>query len=100
MPNDMLLQIVDCAHHGKIGNIDQLAKETQWSHLNEYGEEVLRLIKAHQRPQVLPPPVETEQLHPLSTALLNNQPPLSVKTTKKRVCSKCQSAEHIGTSLT
>jgi hypothetical protein len=71
MPNDLLDCIIDCAHHGKISTIDQLAKETRWTRLNEYGEDILRLIKAHQRPQ--------------------DQP-----VQKTRVCSRCQGTGHIG----
>ena len=51
MPNDVLAQIVDCAHHFKIKTLDDLSRETRWDEAERYGQEVISLITEH-RPAV------------------------------------------------
>lgn len=99
MSNAVLQRIIDCAQFGKIQTISDLAKETRWPRSSEYGGEILTMILAHTPP---PPPqavatvsTTTQPLTP-AVALNGNRDPRD-KTTKTRVCSKCQSSTHIGT---
>ncbi|KAI9066924.1 P-loop containing nucleoside triphosphate hydrolase protein [Trametes sanguinea] len=45
MGDDTLDRIADCAHAGKLGSLEALARETKWSRSNELGDAVLELIK-------------------------------------------------------
>jgi hypothetical protein len=89
MPNDILQRIVDCAHHHKIKTTGDLAKETRWSRVEEFGAEVLEIITSHS------PTPPSSVLWPIHTP---NQLPSSSNTTKlaKRTCSRCNSSDHIG----
>jgi hypothetical protein len=97
MTNQTLQRIIDCAHCGKITDSDELAKETHWTRAGEYGKEILSLIKAHQQPLT---PSTADSLAPVSATTSNHQPDVPMKTTKKRVCSKCQGIDHIGECCT
>lgn len=84
MPNQVLERIVDCARVGKIGDEEQVRRETKWSGKSEDCQEVVSLVSRF-FPPMPPPPPPTE-----STSL-------SVKRT--RTCSKCKGVNHIGSSL-
>lgn len=47
MPNYVLNRVVDCAHHHKLQTIQDLRKETTWSDVDRFGEEVLAIIQRH-----------------------------------------------------
>ncbi|KAJ7182546.1 hypothetical protein C8R43DRAFT_829069, partial [Mycena crocata] len=44
MSNEVLQRIIDCAHFFKISSTEQLARETQWAGVTEFGTEVVDLI--------------------------------------------------------
>jgi hypothetical protein len=60
MPDQILNRIVDCAHAGKISNIEQLAKESGWTkeRLAEYGEDLVKMVLEHYPPSPPPEPAE------------------------------------------
>lgn len=70
-------RIVDCAHYGVLGSMQDLRREIQWSRVDEFGEQVLELIKKNAAP---PPPVQNMPSAPraprqplgVNNRLLNN----------------------------
>lgn len=79
MPNQVLERIVDCARVGKIGDEEQVRRETKWSGKSEDCQEVVSLVLRFFPPP--PPPPRTE----------------STSTAKRtRTCSKCKGLDHIG----
>ncbi|KAH7917502.1 P-loop containing nucleoside triphosphate hydrolase protein [Leucogyrophana mollusca] len=98
MSHAILQRIVDCAHACKIQSKEDLARETKWGGANEYGDEVVKLIKAHSNPPRTTTPLVSTPLRACAQA--SNQPALSVlrdvRTPAKRQCSKCGALDHIG----
>jgi hypothetical protein len=90
MPNAILDCIVDCAHYGKIQNINELTRETHWNYSNEYGEDILTLIYVSHPPP--PSPVNNPPQSSMTAPSLNQE----LKVVKQRVGSRCQSIGHIG----
>jgi hypothetical protein len=83
MGDDVLQRIVDCSHFYLIGTTAQLAKETHWSGVDDYGEKVLSLIKFHcPRPASAP-------IAPIVNGVL----PLPVIAPRR--CGKCKELGHI-----
>lgn len=83
MPNQVLERIVDCARVGKIGDEEQVRRETKWSGKSEDCKEVVSLA-SHFFPPTPPPPPPTDSSSSLKRA---------------RTCSKCKGVNHIGSSL-
>ncbi|KAF8193661.1 hypothetical protein BJ912DRAFT_924339 [Pholiota molesta] len=56
MPDQILDRIIDCAHAGKIVNVEQLAKESGWGkeRLIEFGEDLIKMILKHYPPTPAP----------------------------------------------
>lgn len=77
LPNGVMDRIVDCAHYGVLGSMQDLRREIQWSRVDEFGEQVLELIKKNAAP---PPPVQNMPSAPraprqplgVNNRLLNN----------------------------
>ncbi|KAG1736671.1 P-loop containing nucleoside triphosphate hydrolase protein [Suillus paluster] len=94
MPNAMLDRIVDCVHHHKIQNILDLKKETGWTDVENFGEEVITLIKKYMplphpvlfttTPLTRPGPVQPQPLAPV---------PAAVERRRNR-CSACSLEGH------
>ena len=51
LPTELLERLVDCAHYGKITNLDQLHKEVNWVVDDVFGLEVIGIITS-----MCPPP--------------------------------------------
>jgi len=62
MPNAILDHIIDCAHHRKILNVQDLRRETGWSDAETFGDEVIAVIMQYAAP--LPPPFISTPLRP------------------------------------
>jgi len=62
MPNVILDRIIDCAHHRKILNVQDLRRETGWSDAEMFGDEVIAVIMQYAAP--LPPPFISTPLRP------------------------------------
>ncbi|KIK12388.1 hypothetical protein PISMIDRAFT_120344 [Pisolithus microcarpus 441] len=45
-----LNRVVDCAHHHKIQTREDLKRETAWMNSDQYGDEIVNLIKQHAAP--------------------------------------------------
>jgi len=79
MPNAILDRIVDCAHHHKILNMQDLRREMGWSDAERFGDEVLAVIMQYAAP--LAPPFILTPLRPIvsssNTASLSTQRPES-----------------------
>ncbi|KAN0088934.1 hypothetical protein V8E55_005991 [Tylopilus felleus] len=50
MTNTTLERIINCSHHHKIKGVQDLKHETTWADAEEYGLEILELIKKHGAP--------------------------------------------------
>lgn len=50
LPNGVLDRMVDCAHYGALGSMQDLRRELKWSRVDEFGEQVLELIKKNAPP--------------------------------------------------
>ena len=46
-----LERLVDCAHFGKITNVEQLKKEVRWALIDEFGQDVVQIIMTECPPQ-------------------------------------------------
>jgi ATP-dependent DNA helicase RecQ len=94
MPQRVLQRIVDCAHAGKIKTHGDLIKETRWSGVEEYGEEVLRLVMLHSPSTFIPAdPSPQTPLRPHNDFV--HATPAS-RMPAKRQCKACGSFAHIG----
>ena len=92
MADDVLFRILDCAHFTVIETTEQLAKETRWSRVSEYGDQIVEII-LHHCPKPVPPAVT-----PLCAADVNNLAPAAQVLPKPiavRRCGACQLAGHI-----
>jgi hypothetical protein len=83
MGDDVLQRIIDCSHFYLIGTTAQLAKETHWSGVDDYGEKVLSLINLH-----CPKPASA-----LLAPIINGVQPLPVIAPRR--CGKCKEIGHI-----
>lgn len=94
MPNAMLDRIVDCVHHQKIQNIVDLKKETGWTDVESFGEEVIALIKKY---ALLPrsAPFATTPLRPVTIPQSLVPVPAAVEKRRNR-CSACGLEGHNG----
>lgn len=112
LPEDVMDRIVDCVHHNKVATADDLRRELRWSGVDEYGEEVLSMIK-----NVRPTPLDASPIVVASRAALatapatdNNIPRPLVQDTElpqgatgdakaKRIikCGSCQTVGHNST---
>ncbi|KIK96247.1 hypothetical protein PAXRUDRAFT_138923 [Paxillus rubicundulus Ve08.2h10] len=72
MPNSILERIVDCAHHRKINNAQDLKCETGWSDAEQYGTKIIALLQRHAPP--LSTPFITTPLRPLTCSIVNASP--------------------------
>lgn len=63
LPNGVMDRIVDCAHYGVLGSMQDLRREIQWSRVDEFGEQVLELIK-----KIAPPPLSVQHVSPMPGA--------------------------------
>ncbi|KAI6026279.1 hypothetical protein BKA83DRAFT_4050317 [Pisolithus microcarpus] len=102
MCNATLERIVDCAHHHKISTIQDLKRETTWLDADQYGGEVLSLIRRHAAPLVslfISTPLR-ETMSPsnvLTTSHASPSPtPNSIITRRKAKCSACGQEGHNG----
>ncbi|KIK12430.1 hypothetical protein PISMIDRAFT_120902 [Pisolithus microcarpus 441] len=100
MCNATLERIVDCAHHHKISTIQDLKRETTWLDADQYGGEVLSLIRRHAAPLVslfISTPLR-ETMSPsnvLTTSHASPSPtPNSIITRRKAKCSACGQEGH------
>lgn len=92
MADDVLNRILDCAHFNVIETSEQLAKETRWSRVSEYGDQVVGIILQH-----CPKPTPSA-VTPLRAADINNQAPAAQTTLKPiavRRCGLCKLTGHI-----
>jgi hypothetical protein len=96
MADDVLQRIIDCAHFHLIESPQQLLKETRWSRVDQYGEEIVSLIVSHCPKPAPVAMLTTTPLRPIST---NSQPQaptaLPVKTIAPRQCGVCKQLGHI-----
>ena len=96
LTNDQLERLVDCAHFGKITNVEQLKKEVRWALIDEFGQDVVQIIMTECPPQ---PRVRTRRKkttaskrsrvrRPLgtNTRLLNAQPVASTSGVSTLLC--------------
>lgn len=57
LPNQILERIVGCAHYGVLRTVEDLRREVQWSRVDEFGEQVIGVIKRiNHRPLTIQPP--------------------------------------------
>lgn len=63
LPNGVMDRIVDCAHYGVLGSIQDLRREIQWSRVDEFGEQVLELKK-----KIATPPLSVQRIPPMPRA--------------------------------
>ena len=93
LPTELLERLVDCAHYGKITNLDQLHKEVNWVVDDVFGLEVIGIItsmcpppqprqRKRPRPREEGPSRTLNVRRPLGTnrRVLNTQPAPSVST--------------------
>ncbi|KAG2336031.1 hypothetical protein BDR05DRAFT_953645 [Suillus weaverae] len=96
MPQQVLQHIVNCAHAGKIKTHGDLIKETRWSGVEEYGEEVLRLVMLHSPSTFIPAnPQPQTPLRPHNDFV--NATPASHMPVKCQ-CKVCGSFAHIASN--
>lgn len=100
MPNLVVQCIVDCAHVDKITTVEDLKKETKWERAEEYGGEILDLIRLH-LPQA---PAAVESSNPFErcrnpanqTRAMSSALAMTASNLKPRnQCWACGSREHI-----
>lgn len=98
MTDEVLQNIVDFAHHQKLATKEDLTRETKWSGVSIYGDDILRLIAKH---HPLPPSVAPLQPH-LGPGAVNNASPSTgpsevapVKTKRVNSCKACGTPGHI-----
>lgn len=70
LPNGVMDRIVDCVHYGVIKSVQDLHREIQWSRLEEFGEQLIELIK-----KIAPPPLPVQ---PAQSAPRASRQPLAV----------------------
>jgi hypothetical protein len=54
MSNDIVQSIVDAAHTGHIASLGDLRWGVKWVRIDEFGDEVVHLVRAHATPSPLP----------------------------------------------
>ena len=72
LSNEILQRIIDAAHAGRIATVGDIKREVKWSRVDEFGEDVVRIVLAHPTPLPAPPRTSTpvrarlkEVTHPL-----------------------------------
>ena len=98
-------RIVDCVHYAKIKTVDQLERETKWTHAIEYGPEIIKVIGKHYPSDLSPTvgrhqmPLSNHNVHPTSYGGVSDSsqglPPLATK--RQVTCSACHKQGHIRT---
>jgi hypothetical protein len=108
LPDPILTQIIDLSHHSKLSDVSALRDLTDWCYADEYGENVLVLVRNHYPPPaIVPAPQPNIQLtntlpqaaldpSVLSTSVRSNT--ALKKPRKATVCSKCKQVGHNGMS--
>ncbi len=77
MPNETLSRVIACVHNSKIKDIQDLQRETKWCGVEDYGQEILDIIK---------------QLRPSTSALTTTplpMPDLTKAGSKSKRVSRC-----------
>lgn len=103
----ILTCIVDLSHHSKLSDVSSLRDLTDWCYANEYGGNVLDLVRKH-----YPPPAVVQAPQPNMFVNMSNMVSLpaalnplvpsavpnngSKKPHKVIVCSKCKQVGHNG----
>ncbi|KAI5980764.1 P-loop containing nucleoside triphosphate hydrolase protein [Pisolithus albus] len=97
MTDETVDRIVDCAHYHKIQTLADLKKETGWVDGEQYGNEIIAIIRRH-----APPPTTLFASTPLGSAttstILNTDHSVSTLPLAKRAnrCSACGQEGHNG----
>lgn len=97
MPTDVLTRIVDCAHYFKISSKADLARETKWDEVENWGTEVVELIL-----KILPlpaPPLPSPAPTTLRMLPIQGTGTVSAPLTASRklvTCSRCGNTGHNG----
>lgn len=97
MPTDVLTRIVDCAHYFKISLKVDLARETKWDEVENWGTEVIDLIlKILPLPAPLPPSPAPTTLWMLPIQVSSAAPVPLAASRKLVTCSRCGNTGHNG----
>ncbi|KAJ3481397.1 hypothetical protein NLI96_g7679 [Meripilus lineatus] len=91
LPNGILERIVVCSHGNHIRTVQDLGRETQWSEVDRWGDEILGIIEAHAPKTAAPAPPEASRE--------GTAPRTRRKPSQPSKCSVCRMPGHNSRSL-